>query len=418
MTLITRSNKINNVFKKRFARSVLSLTTVVSLFTPALVNAQTQEQEQPRWFEIEVILVQQLQNQYLSNEQFDTDILTPYQGKSIELIEPYLYELKNFQHALPECSSSKADMARASDKAYLQAAISGHTLALQAPEKVNIELGCKPDQPPQLFDELTQGDITELAYIPKYFSGYEYALAERPHLLAQGSLQLSHIYRSLARSKHFRPLLHLGWRQPVFAQEDALPVKLMAGENINFQYPEQAQTLNELLLEKKVEQPQPGLNDETQIQANLQRIIEQLQASGDEIDVDPILATLQQQQDLQNRQQHAQKLAQLIASPNQDWFLEGLFKVHLDHYLFINSEFNVYRPLTEETIEAAQNTQTAAVDNVVTSIPFKQNRRVISGELHYFDHPFMGMVVQIRRHERPEAEPELETEQEAESDTD
>mgnify|MGYP000673678348 FL=1 len=28
---------------------------------------------------------------------------------------------------------------------------------------------------------------------------------------------------------------------------------------------------------------------------------------------------------------------------------------------------------------------------------FKQDRRVISGEIHYFDHPDIGMIVQIRR---------------------
>ncbi len=30
-------------------------------------------------------------------------------------------------------------------------------------------------------------------------------------------------------------------------------------------------------------------------------------------------------------------------------------------------------------------------------ISFKQDRRVITGEIHYFDHPHIGMVVQIRR---------------------
>ncbi|WP_394176138.1 CsiV family protein [Thalassotalea litorea] len=405
MTRLSKTKKAHHFYQSLIASTALSLSAA-GLMWPTISNAQIEE-EQPRWFEIEVILVQQLQNQYLSNEQFDTGILTPYQGKSLELIEPYLTELKNFQHALPECESSKVDMARASDKAYLDAAVAGHTLSQEETQDITIELGCKPAQPPQLFDELTQGDITELAYIPKYFSGYENPQAEQPYLLAQGSLQLGHIYRSLARSQHFRPLLHLGWRQPVLAQGDALPVKLMAGENINFQYPEQAQTLNEILLEQQVELPQSGLRDEEQIQANLQRIIEQLQASGDEIDVAPILATLQQQQQLLSQQQQAQQLSQLIARPNQDWFIEGFFKVHLDHYLFINSEFNVYRPLNEETIEAVQKNQTASVDNIVTSIPFKQNRRVISGELHYFDHPFMGMIVQIRRHERPQPEDDM-----------
>ncbi|QDP01752.1 CsiV family protein [Thalassotalea sp. PS06] len=409
MTRIKTTSSIRFMFNKLRLSSALGLTTIAGSILALPVAAEPEEVQQ-RWFEIEVILVQQLQNQYLSSEQFDTNIVSPYQGKSIELIEPYLYELKNFQHALPECAYSKTDMARASDKAYLNYAVSGDTLVEESLPHVDIELGCKPAQPPKLFDELTQGDITELAYIPEHFSGHEYPDATEPYLLNQNSLQLAHIYRSLARSKHFRPLLHLGWRQPVLSEEEAIPVKLKAGQNINFQYPEQAQTLNELLLAEKVEQVETGLDDEAQIQANLQRIITQLEASGDEIDVQPILATLTEQQEQVNQQVKAEKLSQIIATPDQDWFIDGFFKVHLNHYLFINSEFNVYRPLEEETIKAAQKTQTASVDNIVTSIPFKQNRRVISGELHYFDHPFMGMLVQIRRYERPE--PELKPEQE------
>ena len=33
-----------------------------------------------------------------------------------------------------------------------------------------------------------------------------------------------------------------------------------------------------------------------------------------------------------------------------------------------------------------------------------------SNEIHYFDHPYMGMIVQIRRHKQ--LEPELEEESE------
>ncbi|MGB6137688.1 MAG: CsiV family protein, partial [Shewanella sp.] len=35
------------------------------------------------------------------------------------------------------------------------------------------------------------------------------------------------------------------------------------------------------------------------------------------------------------------------------------------------------------------------------SIPLIQNRRVRSGELHYFDHPQLGIVMQIRKMAQP-----------------
>ena len=34
---------------------------------------------------------------------------------------------------------------------------------------------------------------------------------------------------------------------------------------------------------------------------------------------------------------------------------------------------------------------------VITESLFDQNRRLRSGEIHYFDHPLMGMIVQIRK---------------------
>jgi hypothetical protein len=80
---------------------------------------------------------------------------------------------------------------------------------------------------------------------------------------------------------------------------------------------------------------------------------------------------------------NALEQVKIATAPLQPWEIDGFFKVHLDHYLYINSEFSI--------IDIAQGTE---ADNTVS---FKQNRRVISGEIHYFDHPNIGMIVQIRR---------------------
>jgi hypothetical protein len=80
---------------------------------------------------------------------------------------------------------------------------------------------------------------------------------------------------------------------------------------------------------------------------------------------------------------NALEQVKIATAPLQPWEIDGFFKVHLDHYLYINSEFSI--------IDIAQGTE---AENTVS---FKQNRRVISGEIHYFDHPNIGMIVQIRR---------------------
>ena len=91
-----------------------------------------------------------------------------------------------------------------------------------------------------------------------------------------------------------------------------------------------------------------------------------------------------------------------IKQPIQPWYLDGLFKVHLDHYLYINSEFNIL-DTDKKPYSTLKNNKESEQNNIIT---FKQDRRVITGEIHYFDHPHMGMVVQIRRFDptKPAAE--------------
>ena len=81
--------------------------------------------------------------------------------------------------------------------------------------------------------------------------------------------------------------------------------------------------------------------------------------------------------------------------PLQPWFLDGFFKIHLDHYLYITADFNILsQPLDENKSSAANS---SANNPNVKLINFSQNKRAITGEIHYFDHPYIGMIVQIRR---------------------
>ncbi len=86
--------------------------------------------------------------------------------------------------------------------------------------------------------------------------------------------------------------------------------------------------------------------------------------------------------------------------PLQPWSIDGLFKVHLDHYLYIDTELNIIDSSNASSILTAKQ-KLANKQNKTLSrnkvISFKQDRRVITGEIHYFDHPHIGMIVQIRR---------------------
>jgi len=105
------------------------------------------------------------------------------------------------------------------------------------------------------------------------------------------------------------------------------------------------------------------------------------------------------------------------------WKVDGNIKVFLKYinrvpYLHIDSEL-FYRlpvPVDEQTASSLTNS-TSSVSGInssnvtanttpeyqLVSLPFSEQRRVISNQLHYFDHPLFGMVVQIRRYKRPNA---------------
>ena len=83
-------------------------------------------------------------------------------------------------------------------------------------------------------------------------------------------------------------------------------------------------------------------------------------------------------------------------------------------YLHIDSELFYRQPIpvkgqaaassSSSIISASSNEDAnASPEYELVSLPFSEQRRVISNQLHYFDHPLFGMVVQIRRYKRPSA---------------
>ncbi|NMM41790.1 peptidoglycan binding protein CsiV [Pseudoalteromonas arctica] len=77
-----------------------------------------------------------------------------------------------------------------------------------------------------------------------------------------------------------------------------------------------------------------------------------------------------------------QRITPAIEKNADKWELDGSFNIYLRHYLFINASFDI------NEIQATGEIQHAR---------FSQFKRVISGDIHYFDHPKMGMIVQIRK---------------------
>lgn len=86
-----------------------------------------------------------------------------------------------------------------------------------------------------------------------------------------------------------------------------------------------------------------------------------------------------------------------VTKPLQPWSIDGLFKVHLNHFLYINTEFTLIDPEYQAKQHALNQLNASEFSEKNEVITFKQSRKVITGEIHYFDHPYIGMIVQIRR---------------------
>jgi hypothetical protein len=122
-------------------------------------------------------------------------------------------------------------------------------------------------------------------------------------------------------------------------------------------------------------------------------------------------------------------------APAESYRMEGTLKLVLSRYLHIYADLLYREPLPESfssdmfntnpTAESAPLQTTAAMAEKATepdlfalaANPFnsdmmpryriyrmQQSRRMRSGELHYLDHPVLGMVIRVTPHELPKAE--------------
>lgn len=111
--------------------------------------------------------------------------------------------------------------------------------------------------------------------------------------------------------------------------------------------------------------------------------------------------------------------------PSPIYELDGKLQIYVQHYLYANAELDLKEPSVREVALVStmpNNSQDSTVatssDNGNDSTKFghlenvspevetqtflksyrlDQKRRMKSGETHYFDHPLMGMIVQVRK---------------------
>ncbi len=464
---------------------IKSITLLLAVTLPYSASAALQTYENT-WFEIEVILFKQLSDKSQIQEVFSETNQLSQPEKIIDILRPYLAfnNKEELKAAFPQCAHfplipdiTEESLLQGSDVKETEVNTTQGINNLESDvtltnteseeKKFNINHVFVDHNGPALltmyetqepsYDAFYSAEIScELSTlnVPDVIVGEEDLTTELPYIINDESLKLHDIMENLKQSRSFKPLLHIGWRQITRLKSEAVPVKLVAGENLVASYltafadynaAMERQELEALVKEvdstvkndpfsilvsnseqivtdsnefnyiNELTSPSNSLldNADKNIEIQIAQIIEE--AKTQTHDFDSVL------NELNGLTSDAQYIASPLSSDNektliapeyppQEWSIEGFLKVEVERFLHIRADFNI---INMSIAEQATQQLTSSEPKSLQSIHFKQDKRVKSNEIHYFDHPYMGMIVQIRRHEQvaPELPEALETPQ-------
>ncbi|RVU41111.1 hypothetical protein EOE67_02575 [Rheinheimera riviphila] len=182
----------------------------------------------------------------------------------------------------------------------------------------------------------------------------------QPYLAPESALQLKDLAYQLQHRGNHQLLLHTAWRQPLSGKRAARPYRWFAGSNFGQQF--------DYFGRAKASAIQPATDSNGQL-------LQQITALEQALAKNP-----------------ATPLAELQPAFNQQsndpvWQLDGLVKVYSERMLFAETDFNLRR--------------LSADGSTLSTYHSNDQTRLLIGEVHYLDHPHLGLVLQIRRFAPP-----------------
>lgn len=236
--------------------------------------------------------------------------------------------------------------------------------------------------------------------VPILPEGIMWPDASFAHLLPADTLELNNLSQQIRRTRGLTRLLHTSWRQEVvFGRDKAPAVRLIAGKNYADKFTVNGTQRNDADTDTQIVTPMMDTSD-----GMFARLDKRL-TDPEEIDFNVMMAA-----DPEQSQTNSVVRDNGVQAPI--WQIDGGIKVFLRYinrvpYLHIDSELFYRQPVPlENDGNASQDSTSFMPEYQLVSVPFSQLRRVISTQVHYFDHPLFGMVVQIRRYRQPEADDE------------
>ncbi|WP_298439318.1 CsiV family protein [uncultured Ferrimonas sp.] len=316
------------------------MRTLISntLAAAALFASANAYAEPPTWFEVELLVFTQADN---SSEHWPPEQQPFATTGSLDLFKPvWNPDLSPLELALNGCDSQQWSL---------------DPLGCQQREQQS-----QSNQAPSKLPSLAAA--TQLAD----------PLDGKPYLLTKELLQFGE-QASTLRRKGSTILVHSGWQMPVYGKRQAQALRVYGGNNFQSEY----------------------------------------QRNGNVISNDNDIMSSFSWLDTLTQPEQTQPV----------WQLDGQLTIYLNHYLFIESRLGLREPSQRKVMVERPSpdshegggaievfaidqqptlTEPSATEPFLATIALDQNRRVRSREIHYFDNPKLGMVIQIRRMEQPQ----------------
>lgn len=194
-----------------------------------------------------------------------------------------------------------------------------------------------------------------LERLPTVVDGQEQHQASA-YIASAQSLKMQDLAYQIKHRGGHDVLLHTVWRQPLQSRSQSRPLRWFAGQNYSKYYHPNGQ----------LKQPTPLANGYISAQS-----IDNLAAcvASPQCELADSSATISQQ------------------SHQPVWQLDGLVHLYLDRMIFARTAFNLRR-------------QTSA-QQPLQVLYSAESTRILLDEVHYIDHPYLGLVLQVRRFTPP-----------------
>ena len=219
-------------------------------------------------------------------------------------------------------------------------------------------------------------------------------------LLKPNELQLIPVIKKLQKSSKYKPLLHLGWRQPTLHPDESKPIFVYQGVDLP-------------LLAYNAMQTPNGKS----AKANSSGRFSSVAVGNFTVDSS------------QYGQLMSPSEIDTLTGPMLNPFY-GTLRLSVSRYLHLEANLNYRIPVIKEEVVPV------SLEDSIVSTGFQQNvafneegemaetklqsretiqnlnmfetRRMRSKEIHYFDHPLMGIIVRVIPFEIPENEPDFD----------